>query len=529
MAKFKLSSLLGGRAENEQGDGASQPPPASSTEAQDAKKSKRLSLSAFSGATGRKQTPSKSESSTKSLRAQRETDRTEAAPQPTAMTALAQRIAAATTTLEAYFRDHGLPPPGFGPEDAPDFPKLPDDMQKLRQEIIYATKELRELAIGPRESVRWSVWGHLDVMALQVLNHFGIAKLFPAGETITLSELQKKTPLDPVNLARLLRLAITNKLFAEPSPGVIAHTAASRALAEDEDLQAWVGFNTEDIFPASAHVLQSLKAYPEAVHPTQTGFNFAFGTVNQEPMFATFGKDPVRARRMGRAMASLTGGEGYEVSYLVDVEGGGYDFSAVDEREGTFVDIGGSHGFVCVDLAKRYKKMRFVVQDLPKTVESAPKPISEDSQIAERITLQAHDFFTEQPVKDADVYFFRWIIHNYSTPYATKILRNLVPALKPGARIIINDHCLAEPGSETAHDEGIIRRMDAVMLALLNAQERSEAEFRQLFEAAHPGFVFQGVTRPKGCRMSIIEAVWRPDGQASPPVPPGPSEGQESS
>lgn len=46
--------------------------------------------------------------------------------------------------------------------------------------------------------------------------------------------------------------------------------------------------------------------------------------------------------------------------------------------------------------------MKFVVQDLQKTVDSAPKPISEDAQMAERITLQAHDFFTEQPVKGAD-------------------------------------------------------------------------------------------------------------------------------
>lgn len=115
-------------------------------------------------------------------------------------------------------------------------------------------------------------------------------------------------------------------------------------MAEDEDLQAWIGFNTEDIFPASAHVLQALKQYPEATQLTQTGFNFAFDTVDKEPMFVTFGKDQARARRMGRAMASLTGGEGYEVSYLVNVEGGGYDFGSVDARGGTLVDIGGSHG-----------------------------------------------------------------------------------------------------------------------------------------------------------------------------------------
>ena len=82
-------------------------------------------------------------------------------------------------------------------------------------------------------------------------------------------------------------------------------------------------------------------------------------------------------------------------------------------------------------------------------------------------------------------------MHNYSTPYAVKILQNLIPALKPGARIIINDHCLREPGVENPWDARIIRRMDMVMLALLNAQERTEAEYRGLFKAAGNGFAFK--------------------------------------
>ncbi len=82
-------------------------------------------------------------------------------------------------------------------------------------------------------------------------------------------------------------------------------------------------------------------------------------------------------------------------------------------------------------------------------------------------------------------------MHNYSTPYAIRLLQNLIPALKPGARIIINDHCLREAGQENPWDERVMRRMDVVMLALLNAQERTEEEFRALFKAAGEGFVFK--------------------------------------
>ncbi|KAG5945725.1 hypothetical protein E4U53_006683 [Claviceps sorghi] len=82
-------------------------------------------------------------------------------------------------------------------------------------------------------------------------------------------------------------------------------------------------------------------------------------------------------------------------------------------------------------------------------------------------------------------------MHNYSTPYAVNLLKNLVPALKPGARIVINDHCLREPGSENPWDEKIMRGMDMVMLTLLNAQERHENEFKDLFAAADERFVFK--------------------------------------
>lgn len=46
------------------------------------------------------------------------------------------------------------------------------------------------------------------------------------------------------------------------------------------------------------------------------------------------------------------------------------------------------------------------------------------------------------------------------------------------------------------------------MLSLINAQERSKEEFQTIFHAANPNYSFLGVTRPAGCRMSIVEAVW---------------------
>lgn len=57
-----------------------------------------------------------------------------------------------------------------------------------------------------------------------------------------------------------------------------------------------------------------------------------------------------------------------------------------------------------------------------------------------------HDFFIQQPIV-ADVYLFRAIFHNWPDHYCVKILHSLIPALKHGARIIVNDGVVPEPGT----------------------------------------------------------------------------------
>jgi len=75
------------------------------------------------------------------------------------MVALAKKIAAETEKIEAYLKKEGLPSPGFGVDSPPDFPKLPAELQKSRQEVVYATMRLGQLVRGPREGLRWGIWG----------------------------------------------------------------------------------------------------------------------------------------------------------------------------------------------------------------------------------------------------------------------------------------------------------------------------------------------------------------------------------
>lgn len=79
------------------------------------------------------------------------------------------------------------------------------------------------------------------------------------------------------------------------------------------------------------------------------------------------------------------------------------------------------------------------------------------ADLAGCVQFMTHDFLTEQPVQGADVYFFRWIFHNWSDKYCVKILKSLIPALKPGAKIVINDNVLPQPGVLSQWQEARLR------------------------------------------------------------------------
>lgn len=141
--------------------------------------------------------------------------------------------------------------------------------------------------------------------------------------------------------------------------------------------------------------------------------------------------------RFKDAMSFLQSIPGLETSSAVK----GFDWASLGN--GLVVDVGGSHGLVSQDLARAFPNLRFVVQDLPKVVEDAKTKLP--AEFADRLTFMAHDMFTEQPIKGADVYYFRWILHDWSDKYCVKILRSLIPALKPGARVILSERCLGPP------------------------------------------------------------------------------------
>jgi hypothetical protein len=152
-------------------------------------------------------------------------------------------------------------------------------------------------------------------------------------------------------------------------------------------------------------------------------------------MYAFLAEHPSRMELFGRAMS------GYAVQHDFVPVIEGFDWKNVS----TVVDVGGALGPCSIELAKAFPTVTCTVQDLEAVVAKGSSMVPEALQ--DQISFEVHDMFQPQKRKGADVYFFRKIFHNWSDVRCVEILRAHIPALKPGAHILIVDRVLGPPGS----------------------------------------------------------------------------------
>lgn len=174
----------------------------------------------------------------------------------------------------------------------------------------------------------------------------------------------------------------------------------------------------------------------------------------------------------------------------------------------TVVDVGGSAGYISSMLTDAYPALHLVVQDLPFTIKQviASKSLTHTDG---RLIFQAQDFFEENQVKGADVYLFRWILHNWPDAHVMQILRALIPALKPGARVLVNDNVGPGQAGILPHfTERFVREMDMVMLSAFNSYERERDDWERVFRETDAQFGKLSITNMPGSLLAVIEVVW---------------------
>lgn len=168
--------------------------------------------------------------------------------------------------------------------------------------------------------------------------------------------------------------------------------------------------------------------------------------------------------------------------------------------------MGGNQGYVSFAIAEAFPSLSFIVQDTAgmrtaKTIGKVPE------HLVPRVKLTTHDFFTPQ-TEVAAVYFLRMIFHGFADKYCIKILQALAPALRRGAKVVVNDGALPEPGQAGYIEERSMRTLDLFMQVTVNAREREADDWTALFARADERFRVNRVWTPEGARLSFVEAEW---------------------
>jgi 6-hydroxytryprostatin B O-methyltransferase len=288
-----------------------------------------------------------------------------------------------------------------------------------------------------------------DIACLHIIHDFKIAEHVPTEGTVTVAKLANITGIPTVQLHRILRNAMTNRIFREPAPGAISHTPISYRLAHDSVVRATVGMLADEMFPAAACLSRAMQKDGASIEATDAAWALANNA--QRPMVEELeAEHPERAAQFAAFMKYNWSAQ-HPLQPLID----NFDWAALGAQHA--VDVGGGMGHASIALAKAFPELTFTVQDFEKVVETGERMFLEETpeqaKLRKQVKFMAHDAFEDQPIKGAGVYLLRSVLHDWPDESCVAILRRLVPALEKGATVLVNDYVMPGPGELELIDE----------------------------------------------------------------------------
>ncbi|MCJ1469188.1 hypothetical protein MMC07_007821 [Pseudocyphellaria aurata] len=348
---------------------------------------------------------------------------------------------------------------------------------------------------------------------------------------LSVKEIGNATGIETLKLSRLLRCLCSIHIFKEVEPDRFDNNTVSAVLVGNEHLRALILMSGSELYSASDHLPRYLRDAKKGASykVDEAPFQEAVGT--SKPVWGWL-EEKVTVRELRSKQVSHPGfldptvpaaddeesvvsrpaleNMGLAMVGLGRVVGAAhvYDYPWASLEDAVFVDVGGGVGGFSIQLSRRYPRLNFVLQDQGPLLNQAEGEIwpKENPTALEngRIRFMEHDIFKKNPVEGADVYWLRWILHNWSDEYCIQILTSHeyqlgCPELKRAPPPL-----LANYGSYTRWSH----QLDLSMMAATNGIERTPAQFRQLIEAA--GMKMLKIWECRS-QASLIEVVLRQD------------------
>jgi hypothetical protein len=213
----------------------------------------------------------------------------------------------------------------------------------------------------------------------------------------------------------------------------------------------------------------------DSVRTGETGFDLEYGT----DVWTFRATDPEETAVFNRAMNSMS-------DAVADAVVATYDFNQFSR----IVDVGGGGGLLLTRILAANPRLEGVLFDQPQVVDDAAAFV-QGSGVADRCRLLGGSFFDPIPVA-ADAYLLKSILHDWNDEDAIRILAGCRRVMPAGSRVLVIERVIGEPNVDPEAKFGDLNMMTAV-----GGRERTEAEWKTVFEAA-------------GVRLSRILETGRP-------------------
>ncbi|KAG5336711.1 Sterigmatocystin 8-O-methyltransferase [Termitomyces sp. J132] len=368
----------------------------------------------------------------------------------TSLSALANIIVTNVAALEAAYAEKGATFPSLDDPFRPTPMDFDTSLAPTKALIVAAAAQILACVRSPIETLQEYSPGMYLTATLGFVVDTNIPDILNEGnpEGVHVKDIAAQIEVEPSYIARILRFLATRHVFREAKPNVFANNRISSLLSKNKsvveikvdpigrfDLAPMAGFvssSADEALTSSVHLSEFVQ------NPTQAAAAFNIGLKTEAKMWEWYEEagNEWRARRFSAAMKG--GADRFPGEIFVRGVG------LRDLKDGdVVVDVGGSVGSCTLHLFRASPNINYVVQDLEKQIMTAAdfwQENASDAVPSGKVKLQAHNFFTPQPVKGAAVYFLRLVIHDWPDDDAKNILKHLRDAANESSRLIIFDN-----------------------------------------------------------------------------------------
>ncbi|TLD11619.1 hypothetical protein PspLS_11566 [Pyricularia sp. CBS 133598] len=403
---------------------------------------------------------------------------------------LAQCMAAYSRSLEK----EGLPEPSLSPARPSHVNLKSSKGLQDKARIVELAQQIIATTLDPAMTLFQSSLQYHFCACLKVVLDLKVGYEIPQHGRISRKQVASTLNIEEGLLARIMRVVMTNYIFAEPEPGYYSHTSISWTMQgpTQHNLllhRLGVGFQSSSREPDALRE----RGYHDPLPGNLCGFNLAFDYTGT---YWSYNDNVEKGRvdNFDEAMRAVAINSLCETTTL-------YPWESLAADGGVIVEIGGRLGQVSQKILEAFPDagLSFVVQDTHAVT-------TEAMQNGSALTLQQHDFFDPQPIRGAAAYFLHHTLYHWPDDSCVEILRQITPVMARCSRILICDQVVEDHSPSPA---SVLYDVD--MMTLFNGRARKLSEFRRIFQEADPRLYIHEIKPSQESSTTVIEIRISPD------------------